>query len=199
MGVESDGANLGDYAIYSAPTTEGNNPTSLTSRSANTLTDIFKSPPYVVAGAAANSYTNPTPTWVEVELSQVGGTVTLRINRTVIFSNENPTAFDSGNIMIGYNDAYDSIGPSTAAVVYDNVRVVRLTSFRITSVESVENDIQIDFTYEPGNAGSLKVKSAGEVDDEFVDTAATITETSPGVYRATLPKNGSMRFYRVAL
>src|SRR5690606_32851417 len=97
VGIESDGAGLGDYALYSAPTTVGNNPTALTSRSASTLTGIFKSPPYVVAGAAANSFTNPTPTWAEVELSQIGNTVTLKINQTVIFTHENTTLFKNGN------------------------------------------------------------------------------------------------------
>ncbi len=199
VGVESDGAGLGDYALYSAPTTAGNNPTSLTSRAASTLTGIFKAPPYVVAGVAANSSTNPTPTWAEVELSQVGGFVTLKINQTIIFTRENTTPFASGNIMIGYNDAYDSTGPSGAAVIFDNIRVVRLTEFKITTVQSIGNNIQIDFTYEAGKAESLKVKSAGEVTQPFLDTAATITEVTPGSYRAIVAKNGSMRFYRIGL
>ena len=66
-----------------------------------------------------------TPTWADVELAQVGNQVTLRINHSVILQYNNTAAATSGNVMLGYDDAYDSVGDSFG-VLYDNVRVVQL-------------------------------------------------------------------------
>jgi len=125
-GVETDAGALGDYALYSSPTTAGNNPTSLNSRNASTLAGVFKAPPYAFAGAPGNWFGSSTPSWADVEISKVGDLVTLKINQTVIFSYTNTTAFTSGNVMIGHCDAYDSVGAIDGGVIYDNVRVIQL-------------------------------------------------------------------------
>lgn len=58
-GVEADAAALGDYVIYSSPTTAGNNPTALTQgRNASTLVGTFKAPPFAYAGAPIDSRIN---------------------------------------------------------------------------------------------------------------------------------------------
>jgi hypothetical protein len=58
-------------------------------------------------------------------MSQIAGIITLRINNTVIFTYTNTTPFTNGNIMLGYDDAFDSIGTGGGGlVIYDNVRVV---------------------------------------------------------------------------
>jgi hypothetical protein len=69
-GVETDAGALGDYALYSAPTTANNNPTSLNSRNASTLTGVFKSPPFAYPGAPSNLSYPGMPTWADVESSQ---------------------------------------------------------------------------------------------------------------------------------
>lgn len=132
-GVETDAEALGDYALYSAPTTAGNNPTSLNSRNASTLTSVYKAPPYALAGAPSNLSSSSTPSWADVEISQVGNLVTLKINRTVIFSYTNTTAFTSGNVMLGHCDAYDSVGASDGGVIYDNLRVIRLAASAVAA------------------------------------------------------------------
>jgi hypothetical protein len=112
-GMEVDGAGLGDYVNYSSPTTTSPiNPTALTAgRRATTLTNEFKVPPNSVLGVPGNntSLASPTPLWADVEVSQIGKIITWKINNTVIFSYSNATAYASGNIMLGYDDAFDSI------------------------------------------------------------------------------------------
>ena len=133
--IEADGAGSGDYAIYSSPTTAGNNPTPLNAgRSSTTLTNEFKSPPNSVLGAPGNntSLASPTPIWADVEVSQSGNLVTLKVNNTKIFSCINTGAFTSGNIMVGYDDAYDSIGLSSSYMIIDNVRVQAISPPLIT-------------------------------------------------------------------
>ena len=53
--------------------------------------------------------------------------MTLRINHNTIlqYNNNSGVAATLGNIMLGYDDAWDSVGTSLG-VIYDNVRVVQL-------------------------------------------------------------------------
>jgi hypothetical protein len=85
FGVESDGAALGDYVIYSGPTTAGSEPTALTPGvNASTLTGIFKTPPYgptyISAGAPGCDQDTTTPSWSDVEICKIGGYIRLKIN-----------------------------------------------------------------------------------------------------------------------
>ncbi|HOC56937.1 MAG TPA: Calx-beta domain-containing protein [Verrucomicrobiota bacterium] len=187
-GVETDAAALGDYALYSAPTTAGRNPTSLNSRSASTLTGIFKAPPYGFAGSPGNISGSTTPCWSEVEISQVGDLVTLKINQTVIFSYTNTTAFTSGNVMLGHCDAYDSAASFDGGVIYDNVRVISLpvsvTPAEITSIVPVGTP-----------ATSYNVNYAGGSGTQFVLlTSPTVNALLSGWTRAATNSTGSGTF-----
>lgn len=197
-GIEADGAALGDYVLY-GPTNVSNNPIALTAgRNASTLTDTFKSPPYAVSGAPANKLGTTTPCWVEGEVSQIGNIVTLKLNNTVIFSYANTTGQTNGNIMIGYCDAFDSIGPSDASVIYDNVRVISLDGIKITQIQTSGGNAVIDFTFSLNDAPSaFKLQSSANVAGTFTDSAATIVQLSPNTYRATIPQSGPVNFYRV--
>ena len=187
-GVETDAGALGDYALYSAPTTAGNNPTSLNSRNASTLTSVLKAPPYALAGAPSNLSSSSTPSWADVEISQVGDLVTLKINRTVIFSYTNTTAFASGNVMLGHSDAYDSIGASDGGVIYDNVRVIRLAASaaaaNITSIVPVG-----------APATSYNINYTGGTGTQFVlVTSPTVTAPLSGWSRVATNSTGSGTF-----
>lgn len=200
-GIEADGAGLGDYANYSSPTTTNNNPTALSAgRVATTLNAVFKSPPYSVLGAPGNntSLVSPTPIWADVEVSQIGKIITLRINNTAIFSYSNTTAYASGNVMVGYDDAFDSIGLSSSYVLIDNLRVVRIAPLNITAVKDLGANLQLDFTFELNDSPSaFRVQSATAVAGPYADGAATIVQMSPGSYRATVAKSGDVRHYRI--
>jgi hypothetical protein len=154
-GLGSGGA-FNDFGFWSGPTwTNGVGvigPTNILNRAATTTTQIFKRPPFDSGAAAggdpANTVVNPTPTWTEVEVSQVqtvlGNLITWKMNNNVILSYYNTnsalgsTAFTSGTVMLGYCDPWDDLGNSTpgsgeAAVIYDNVRVVQLSVPVITA------------------------------------------------------------------
>ena len=199
-GVEADGAALGDYVLYSSPTTSGNNPTALASRSASTLTGVFKDPPFGAPGAPSNDSTSPTPSWADVEISQIGNIVTLKINNTVIFSHNNTGPYRNGTVLLGYTDAYDSIPTGEGAVIYDNLRVISLDTIRITSFNLVGNNVQVDFAWPLNDEPSaFRLQSATSVTGAYTDdTSATITVLSPASsYRATTVASGGTRFYRV--
>jgi hypothetical protein len=204
-GVESDGAALGDYVLYSSPTTAGNNPTALTpGRNASTLTQVFKSPPWTPGagggGAPANLPFSATPSWADVEISQIGNVVTLKINNTVIFGYTNTTSYTSGDVMLGYTDAYDSIGSGEGGVVYDNVRVIQLGRPVITSIQLVGGNVVIRFNWSLDDPpGLFRLQKATSVNGPYAnDGTATITRISAGVYQAsTAFANGNV-FFRIS-
>jgi hypothetical protein len=202
-GVEAYGAALGDYVIYSAPTTAANNPTALTPGvSASTLTTVFKNPPFggnILPGAPGCTDSSSTPSWADVEISKVGRLVRLKIDNTLIMSYTNTTAFTNGNIMLGYCDAYDSIMAGNSGVVYDNLRVVRL-DLKITSIKFVGSNTEITFTWGIDEATTFfKLQSASVVTGPYADVAPTMTKLSPGVYKATLATPASPKFYRLRI
>ena len=198
--IETDAAAAGDdYAAFSSPTTGANNPTQLRGANSSSFTDVFKSPPWSLPGLPVNTNATPTPGWAEVELSQIGNILTLKINNSVIFSYDNATAYKSGNILLGYQDAFDSVGPSSAGVIFDNLRVVRLTGALITGIQSVGNDIQIDFSFDLNDSpSSFRLQSASAVTGPYADAVgAVITQLGPNSYRATIAKSSAIEFYRI--
>lgn len=200
--VESDGAALGDYAIYGGPGT-GSNPTPLNNgRSASTLTGVFKSPPWtpgaVGGGVPANLMGTQTPSWADVEVSQIGNQVTLTINKTVIFTYTNTTPDISGNIMLGYDDAYDSLGSYEASVIYANARVISLAAPALSRLRVSDGNAQIDFSANSGDvAGQFILQSAAAVTGPYADVVASISALGGGNFRATKAVSGNAEFYRV--
>jgi len=152
----SSGSGSEDFGFWSSPTYTNTaaviGPTNFILLRANAFTQIFKQGPYdastppagiPLGGAPANTVLSPTPTWAEVEVSQLGNLITWKINNSVIgsFVNTNIVAFGlaasnnvpytNGTIMLGYDDPWDDIGNATAnsgegCVIYDNVRVVAI-------------------------------------------------------------------------
>jgi hypothetical protein len=151
-GTGGGGANT-DYGAWSGPTWTNSvgvvGPTNLINKLASTTRQIFKKPPFdagpALGGSMANTVINPTPTWVQVEVSQIGNLITWKVNNTVIFSYPNTNlvagSYTNGTIMLGYTDPWDDLGNGSATsgeagVIYDNVRVVSLSPPSITTQPS---------------------------------------------------------------
>jgi hypothetical protein len=137
-----------DFAAWSGPTWTNTvnvvGPTNFLARLASTTTNIFKRPPFdsgtAAGGDPANTILNATPSWTEVEVSQVGtpygNLITWKMNNTVIlqFTNNlpNTVGVTNGTVMLGYVDPWDDLGNSSpgsgeGSVIFDNVRVVQLS------------------------------------------------------------------------
>jgi N-acetyl-anhydromuramyl-L-alanine amidase AmpD len=82
---------------------------------------MFPATTYETAGA-------PGKHWVQGELSQVGTVITWQINGVVVAQRTNATSYTSGDVMIGYFDAFSSIANPAADnfAIFDNVRVLVL-------------------------------------------------------------------------
>jgi hypothetical protein len=201
--VEADGSANGDYVGYSAPTKANRNPTPITPGvNASTLTGVFKSPPWTPGagsgGAAANKYGTATPIWADVEVKQVNGVISWSINHTLIFAYTNTTPYTSGNVMLGYTDAYDSLGTDGGSVVYANVRVISLQNPNIVKIERVGANAEVTFSANAGDTtGQFVLQSASVVNGPYADTTSTISLTSPGVFKAVKAAGPTQQYYRV--
>ncbi len=89
-----------------------------------------------------------------MEVSQICKIVTLRINNSPILSYSNTTASTSGDIMLGYLDAFDSIGVVQGFAVYDNARVISLNGLKITSLTIVGANVLVDFSFDLNDSPS---------------------------------------------
>jgi hypothetical protein len=201
FGVEADAAALGDYVLYTSAAAGANNPAALTSVNASAFARFFKVPPYSYGGAPGVLASSTTPTWSDVEISQVGSLVTLKINQIVILQYTNTTPYTAGNIMLGYTDAYDSIMAGTSGVIIDNLRVISMTKpvLNITGVAKVGSNLELSFTFatdEPVSA--FKLQSSADVQGGYADDATgTITKVSAGSYKATIPMAAGAKFFRL--
>ena len=201
--AESDGADLGQYVGYSSPTTAGINPTPITPGvGAEALTGVFKSPPWTVGsiggGASANVYGSATPIWADVELRQVNGVISWYINHTLVFAYTNTTGYTSGNIMLGYEDGFDSVGSSGGAVIYANARVISLARPIITHIVDNAGSIQITFTANASDVvGQFVLQTAPVVNGTYADTSSTITSLGGGAFKAVKPAGAGPTFYRI--
>jgi T5SS/PEP-CTERM-associated repeat protein len=61
--------------------------------------------------------------WVRVEVRQENNLVTWYLNHALVAQYPNPTAYTNGNILIGYNDNFASVGAPGNFAIFDNLRV----------------------------------------------------------------------------
>lgn len=202
VAIETDGSNNREWTAYSFPTPTSA-PTAITNRSAASLASVITAPPYAFAGSPGSGPASGK-TWAEVELSQNNDVVTLKVNNNVIYSIENTSGFNSGHVMIGMSDQFDSVGTGGTSgnfVIFDNVRVVSL-DVRITKVTRLGNgDMQIDFVSPfPSVADDYRLQASSDLSalDWADETSAVITETADG-FRCVVAGNGTERFYQIKL
>lgn len=194
--IGTDGSNTRDWVAYYA-TNANTVPHLYTNRSAASVGSVISAPPYAVAGSIGNRSASATKSWADVELSQSNNVVTLKVNRSIIYSFPNPSGFTSGDIMIGHVDSADSIGSRTNFVIFDNVRVVTY-DLQITSIEpGVGNLLEINFAG-PGQLAEFRLDSTPTLSPlEWAEEAGAIFSATPEGFRCTVPKVGDTRFYRI--
>ena len=146
-------------------------------------------------GYAANN-------WADVEIKQINNLVTLSINKTPVFVYANTNTFKSGNLMLGYNDPFSSIGTPDASVYYSNLRVVRVGAPFISqlAVNKANKTAVINFNTTDGDLtdSSFTVQSSATLNGAYTTaTAASITQLGAGAFQAVVPQSGTAQFYRI--
>ena len=201
VAIETDGSANRDYTAYSTPN-PANPPVTIASQTASAMAPYVTSPPFAFAGSPGVNGTSEKA-WSTVELSQIANVVTLKVDAATVFTFTNTTGFTSGDIMLGLNDQFASIGSAENFVIFDNVEVVSLSSgssIRITGISFPSPGIvAIDFTATGGGAaGDFHLQSTATLlpVSWSDDASATITATANG-FRATTAVSGDQRYYQI--
>lgn len=196
VAIETDASANREYGAYTALSPD-TLPSLLTNRAASAFASTISAPPYAFPGSPGNGPGTP-PSWSEVELGQYNDVITLRVNNNIIYSFTNTYGFTSGDVMIGHNDQFDSVGSSANFVIFDNVRVVSL-DFQIKSITLLDpNQVQIDFVSPLGGfAGDFHLQSAADPTSNFTDDNNAIITAIPAGFRAVTTRTGVTRFYRI--
>ena len=99
VSIEADASGQDDYMFMSAPAVAPSGvwgPTTYATLGATPFKSVFKSPPFFYGGVGGGSPANapgyPAPIWADVELSQIGKVVTLKINQSEILTYTNTVA-----------------------------------------------------------------------------------------------------------
>ena len=165
------------------------------------LRALFNSPPFGVAGSMGNPYTSVTKTWLDVELSQVANLIALKLDGVTVLQYTNASPYTSGDLMLGYNDQFDSLGSPQGYAVFDNVRVVGLASAtppNITHIAVVGSTVAIGFSGAGSDTtASFKLQSSATVNGSYADDNSAVITGSAGFFQASTSVNGDVRFYRI--
>jgi hypothetical protein len=189
---DQGGASFGDVLAFTSTNVPNTGWVNLASLPWGNYSAVFKHPPYNSSGTGAFSegYGNTASLWNDVELKQFNNVITLTINKSVIWTYTNTTGhWQSGDIMLGYVDPFDSIGTYGEAY-FSNVRVISLAGPTITSVSVSGGNVVIKFTSPDADAvaSSFTVESSTNLKTGYapVSPAATITQ-SGATFTAVTP------------
>ena len=202
VSIEADASGADDFMFLSAPAVSPAGiwgPTTYATANATQFGGLFKSPPFFDVGSPANSDISGTPIWADVELSQIGNIVTLKINKSVILSYTNTVTANNGNIMIGYDDAYDSIMTADSSVYIDNLRVISLAGPVISKIVNNVGNLEITFAANPADvpAQFTLQQSSPLPTGAYADTTSTITSLGGGAFKAVKAAGTGPTFYRI--
>ena len=197
--VETDGSSQGDrgYVIFQPEDTSAVPPFEPRRADDPYFTSFFTVPPFIAPGSPAGD-------WVDVSILQQGDVITWKIDNLPIFQRTNTTTMDSGKVMLGFADTFNSVGSTNNFVIYDNLRVYQIGEapvepgeITITAVEQGEGGIVLTVTT-TGSLENLQLVGAETVDGTYTEVAdATIEVVNETTARATIPATGDHRFFQV--
>ena len=64
--------------------------------------------------------------WVRAKITQEDSLITWTLNDTVVAQMTNSTPYTSGNILLGYNDTFNSASPADVSLILDNISVTQV-------------------------------------------------------------------------
>lgn len=147
--------------------------------------------------------------WRDVVIQKIGNEISWSIDGQLIATVDASTVtLGGGNILLNHFDINGSASSDLNASLLlfgliDNVRVEAIPSGgatpQITSIQVIDSNVQIDFTASPADAPeNFVLESSADVNVGYADvTTATITQVSPGQFRAVASLDGAQQFYRI--
>jgi hypothetical protein len=194
--------------------TSTNAPIPLDAKVIESLTAVLNNPPYGAPGGLAGAISCPTnspsKTWVDCELSQVGGVVSFRVNGWPALTYTNTSEFTNGYVMIGYMDSFDSASSlADNFALIDNLRIVDLTTVANPVITAISvggsapgSSVTIDFTAGASDVpGDFTLEKSTTVNGGYgADAGAVITgnPAAPNFRATTTTTSSNEEYYRIS-
>jgi len=102
--------------------------------------------------------------WVVCEVRQETNVITWSMDGTIVAQFTNATAYGSGDIMLGYNDTFASIGDNADFVIFDNVSVTNLSG---PALVSASNSVPVASEAGPAS-GQFTLMRAGDTSGALI-------------------------------
>jgi len=145
--------------------------------------------------------------WHSVVISKITNDVTWVIDGILVATIPADSVSLSTNVFVGFQDVFPGVSgnPAMSFVLVDNLRVetyaaAPLSPIDITEIKVVGNNVEIYFTADASDESSsfvLQSSSSAHTGYTDVNPAATITEPTPGNFKAVQALAGSAQFYRI--
>lgn len=136
--------------------------------------------------------------WLRGEVSQKNTLITWRLNDTIIAQYTNAYAYTNGDILIGYNDHFSSIGDSNNFAIFDNIRVETVVAapVKLLSPALTGDEFSFSFITEPYESYTVEWTTNLTAHDWITYTNIT---GNGGIYEivAPVPASSPALFFRV--
>ncbi len=139
--------------------------------------------------------------WHTVVLTKANNVVTWTIDG-ILIATVPADSLPDGNVFVGFEDLFNGASgvPAMSFALVDNLKVetYALPPIVITDIKIVGNNVEIYFTADANDEpSSFALRSSGLVNTGYDDVSATITEPTPGKFKAARVLDGSVQFYRI--
>lgn len=146
--------------------------------------------------------------WRDIVVAKSGDVVKWYIDGKLIATvNGASTNLAGGDIVLLHSDinagsSADPNAPAMAFGLFDNVRVYALATeaapIRITDIRMVNTDVQLTFAAgQSDTAADFKVNASGVATGPYAPVTASVSQLSPGTFKAVLPQAGNQQFYKI--
>lgn len=135
--------------------------------------------------------------WIRGEVRQVNNRITWLLNDTIIAQYTNLYAYTNGNILIGYDDNYNSIGDANNFAIFDNLRVEALALAPVQILAPMLVGDEFHFRFATEAYEDYNVQWTTNLITPNWTTYTNLIGTG-GVLELALPANASQeRYFRV--
>ncbi|MCO5052564.1 MAG: immunoglobulin domain-containing protein [Verrucomicrobiae bacterium] len=135
--------------------------------------------------------------WIRGEVRQINNHITWLLNDTIVAQYTNTYDYTEGNILIGYNDHFNSVGDFNNFAIFDNIRVANLIvePAEIVSPHLVGNEFHFRFTTEAD--ASYTVEWTADLTSPTWVTQTNLLGTGAPVEIAVPLETNESRYFRV--
>ncbi|MEO6034521.1 MAG: hypothetical protein ABIQ35_04625, partial [Verrucomicrobiota bacterium] len=151
-----------------------------------------------IAGYGATPAGTAGLRWLSGEVRQENNLITWLLNGTAVAQFANTSAYTNGNILLGYNDHFSSIGDSNNFAIFDNIRVesISISPVQILSPEVAGADFRFTFATELYESYTVQ-RATSLTAPDWVNQATVVGSGGNWLIVLPLANGAAQEYFRV--